>query len=512
MSARGEPGTWRYLAFWEPGGDIDLPATLAEMPCDDMHAAGLLTAERPGWLHYAAIAGRWHVWDGRCHAPDPADLIGKTVAGWAERAEKALDKARQSVGAIVSLDNPGAEGKDLKAAVAAEWKKWEPAERYAAGLRRSAGKASLERYLATACAVPDGELDERNPELVSTASGTVSLRTGQVRPHDPADMITHCLPDAYVPGAPCPRFLGVLHTVCGGKADVAWYLLKLLGYAMLGDNREQRVVFISGPTGNGKSTLLHVVSSVLGPLAHESQAALITVTRHGRNARTENSIRGARLITITETSEWMHIEEAQLKRLTGERVISVDQHYAKTELRTPVTWLIVIATNQMPGLTNFDEALRRRIIVIPGGPSVPAHLVDTLLADKILAEEREGVLALLIAAAREYFRAGLGDVPLEVQVTTDGYAAEQDTVAQFLADCCLLSPSLNGHVPPHVPMNGAWRGYCAWSQGGPRLGRNEFYTRLASQAGVSRNDVSRRFEGITWDPQKATELGVWQET
>jgi putative DNA primase/helicase len=276
---------------------------------------------------------------------------------------------------------------------------------------------------------------------------------------------------------------------------VAWFMLRLLGYALLGDNREQRVVFIAGPSGSGKSKLLHIVTDVLGPLAAESDADLICVTRHGRNARTENSVRGMRMVTITETSERMNIEEGQLKRITGESVIAVNQHYAKRTMQAPVTWLIFVATNEMPSLAGFDDAIRRRMIVIPGGPgvAVPNPVIDR----EILAAEREGILALLAQSCAAYFRDGL-KMPAQVQVTTDAYAAECDTVTQFLAECCDPAPSLNGHVPPHVMMSTAWRQYREWAGGGARLGRSAFYAALASQPGVARNDVSRRFEGITW--------------
>lgn len=424
-------------------------------------------------------------------------MIDRVIRHWADRMAVMLQRARQGVTARVMAAGDGLTEAQLRKAVAAEWEPWKAGEKYAAGLHRSAGKEALARYLAGECGVPESELDDRNPDLLNTASGTVDLRTGAVKPHDPADMITYCLPDAYAPEARCPGFMGVLSTVCGGDDEVMWYLARLLGYCLLGGNPEQKVIFIAGPSGNGKSTLTSVVSEVLGTLAHESQAALITVTKHGRNARTEYSIRGRRLITITETSEYMSIEEAQLKRLTGERVISVDQHYAKAELRTPSTWTILITTNELPNLTNFDAAVRRRVLIIPGGPSVPADRVDPHLAEKILASEREGILALLISAAGEYYRSRLEPVPLAVQVTTDKYAADQDTVTAFLADCCTFS--LNGSSPG-ISQPAMWDGYRQWARGASHLTRNAFYARIRTAPGISYSDTSRRFDGLGWKP------------
>jgi len=498
VSARGEPGTWQYLAYWAGDGSIDLKATLAALPASDADAARAITAEYPGWLRHGALTG-WHVWDGTCHAPDDRGAVARVIVHWSDRVSRMLEDARLQAGtqAAEAGEAAGLSETQLRKAVAKAWEPWQPAEKYAAGLRRSAGKTALEKYLADLCMVPDAGLAERNPETLNVANGTLDLRTGTLRPHDPADGITYCLPAAYDPAARCPLFWSMLSTVCGGRPDVTAYLARLLGYCALGHNAEQRVIFIAGPTGTGKSKLLHIVSEVLGPLAHESQPALICVTRHGRNARTENSVRGARLVTITETSEWMNIEEGQLKRLTGEDVIAVDQHYAKRELRTPVTWTIVIATNQMPSLTNFDDALKRRVIVIPGGDTIPREMMDPLIASRVLASEREGILALLAAGAREYFRSGLDPAPLDVQVMTDAYAAEQDTVAQFLAD--VTRASLNGH-PAWIGQAQAWKAYQDWSRGSARLTRNEFHVRMRRQPGIGYNDGSRRYEGIEWIP------------
>lgn len=490
--ARGPRGTWQHLCWWRGQGSLDTERTLHGLPRDDLSAAMLLEDEYAGEIHRLAGSGTWHIWDGRCHAPDDGDRISRIVAGLAYRAAAALEQCRLEI-TREHLRAAGAENEAAgQAAADREWQRWEQPAKYLAGLRRSAGAGSLLKYLGTITSCPDKVMDERHPEWLNFANGTVNLSTLQAKPHDPADMLAYCLETAWNPAARCPRFLALARTVCGGDEDVLWYLIRLLGYALLGDNRAQKIVFISGPSGSGKTALLSVLSRLLGPLAHESQAQLVTLARHGRNARTENSVRGRRLVTITETSAFMTIDEGQLKRITGESVISVDQHYARTEIETPVTWLIVVATNQMPSLVNFDDAMRRRVIVIPGGQPVPAHLQADRLAEQVAAEEAEGILALLAKACAQYWRQGLA-MPLAVQIATDAYAGEQNTVADFLADCCLRSPG------SAIAQHDLHLQYQKWARGGHQLGRRTFYDHMRMQPGISHNEVMRRFEGITWN-------------
>lgn len=500
---RGQSRTWQHLVYWRNGA-IDLDETLRWLPTDDLHAALLLSAEREGELHYANQSGMWHIWDGRAHSPDTGGKAAKLVHEFALRCELALAQCREQVRQAVAVRNQGAAADAIARAVATAWEPWKPAEKYAAGLRRAAGSSALQRVMAEVCAVDESVLDERHPTWLNCLNGTVDLSTGLIKPHDPADMITYCVPVNYV-AARCPQFWNLVYRMCGQDYEVAVYLLKALGYALLGDNREQLIFFINGPTKSGKSMVLYIVRSVLGPLAHESQAELITVVRHGRNARTENSIRGKRLITITETSKFMHIDEGQLKRLTGEPVISVDQHYAKAEIKTLVTFTGFVATNDMPTVPNYDGAMEQRISVVPGGPTIPAEQRDKQLAGRILAEEAEGILALLVEACVEYHRSGGLAMPLAVRMETDRYRGQQDTVANFIRDCCIVVTGWSSSgLAAAIPMTQAWEVYRRWARGEIHLGRNEFYDHMARQPGVVRVDDGsrkRQFEGLCWNDE-----------
>jgi P4 family phage/plasmid primase-like protien len=496
---RGPAGTWQHLAFWADGA-MALSTTQANLPVDDLTATALLMSERHGGLMFARATSTWYIWDGRAWLPDTSGEIEKIVIHLAIRMKQMLAEARGAVLSSVQL-RMGDEAKPAQVTDQQNkaWAEWAGAGKYAAGLAKSAGRTSLVNYLAAQFGADETAVAERNPGLLNLANGTLNLATGELLPFRREDMITYVLPVAWNPKAACPRFWKMLYRMCGDDYEVACYVVKLLGYCLLGDNREQKIIFINGPTGSGKSQILHIVSQVLGSLAHASQSELITLVRHGRNARTENSIRGKRLVTITETSQFMNIDEAQLKRLTGEPWISVNQHYAKAEIATPVTWGIWVATNQMPTLVNFDAAMRRRVIVIPGGPTIPEWQVDTSLATGILSAEREGILALLVRGCAEYFRSGLA-MPDAVREETERYAAEQNTIANFIGDTMAMDGwSASGGIP----VSDAWRAYEQWSKGSSRLGRNEFYEQMAKFPGITRNLSMRRFEGVAWNTEWA---------
>lgn len=450
----------------------------SRIPTDDQDASAWVAARYPGWLHHTPVTGTWYVWNGQCHKPDDSALVsrmGRSLAddamrwvnAWLEREEAAEARAKAHLDA---------------------------AARYWKAVRRSSGHNGMLSMLAGQVGISADAMAEQHPEWLNVADGTLDLASLELRPHDPGDLITYCVDTPWRPEARAPMFWSLLSRMCGNDPEVADFCLRALGYGLLGHNLDRRIFFISGPTSSGKSQVLYIVRSVLGAIAHESQAELITYVRHGRNARSENSIRGKRLLSVTETSERMHIDEGQVKRLTGEPVISVDQHYAKTELKTPVTFTIYVVTNAMPAVTHFEDALRERIIVIPGGPTIPEAQRDRYLAEKILEREREGVLALLVKGCREFFLRGM-DVPGAVAAETLKYQREQNTVAAFIEDVMVRDQSMT----LSVPMTEAWSAYQSWARGSVALGRNQFYEAMAAEPGILRVDDHSRnrvFRGI----------------
>lgn len=499
-SQRGETGTWRFLLFWEPDGSIDLAASRNWLPANDLHATQVITmAIWPGELHHASDLGRWHVWDGKCHRPDDSALIDRRInlfTGWYEIA---ISEIRGQVAAMVAASTQGQNQQAVTAAMKAAWEPWAECEKYAAGLRRTAGSTALKTRLAGACGVPESWLEDKHPEYLNCANGILHLPTLQLHPHDPRAGLTYCLDHEWNPAARCPKYWGLLLRACDGNEAVASYLVRMLGYCLLGGNPLQLVFFLKGETSTGKSQLLNVAVMVLGELAHESVTPLITVQRHGRNARVEYSIRGRRLITITETSGYLNLDEAQLKRLTGERVISVDRHYAKEQLRTKVVWTIIIATNEMPTTANPDKALQRRMVVVPMSMTeIPPGERITGYDELIAAEEGEGVLALLASACADVMAHGLRPPP-EVLEATREYVQQQDTIRNFLAECCTMV-SANGAGPAREPQHMTWIAYQWFCRNGPRLPKQEFKKRLGAYPGVWVNEAARAYEGFQIHP------------
>ena len=519
---RGQPGTWQYLAMWEPDGSIDLEATFGTLPASDDAAALQAAGEVwPGLLHFIPNGSRglWRVWDGRCHSLDTSNHVHRLVLLYARMIKEAIGACQQQIRAQVTAANSTVPpGPALDALVATAWKSWDghPAVKYARGLRSTAGAGRLREMLASHRGTSGEAFLDHHWRLLNTSNCVVNLlpADGEAEsfPHDPALMMAYCVDAAYhpldldeqgrelPPVNRCPQFASLLWRATGQNDDVYWHLIKVLGYSLLGRNPHHLVFFLSGPTASGKSALLEILSTVLGPrLAYDARPALISTSKD-RHSRDEVSMTGRRLITIAETNDRLYIDEMQLKRLTGQGTATVSPLFATETSSIPVTWAIIVANNDMPSVSHLDGALTRRIWVIPMGPTIPPEERNADKVSEVVESEADGVLALMVWGCRAAMatgpdgRAQILSPPLDVEAKTDEWKATQDTVALWLSDKTI---SANGSSPA-VEGRHCWRDYTAWCRAQdppvPALGRNNFYESLSLQPGMSRTgDVNHNW-------------------
>ena len=97
--------------------------------------------------------------------------------------------------------------------------------------------------------VQSGQLD-RDPMLLGVRNGIVDLRSGQLRPATPDDLMTMQCPVAYDPAATCPTFTGFLERVTNKKPALLSYLARIVGYSLTGKTTEQCLFFLYGSGAN----------------------------------------------------------------------------------------------------------------------------------------------------------------------------------------------------------------------------------------------------------------------
>ena len=230
---------------------------------------------------------------------------------------------------------------------------------------RAAFAAAVERFAAAdpVFARHSGDFD-RDPWLLATPGGTVDLRTGALRPADPTDMLTRCTSVTPAAQADCPRWLRFLDDATQGDAELIAYLQRFTGYGLTGLTTEHMLMFVHGSGQNGKSTFVNALRRIFGDYAVFAPAETFAASHHDRHPTELAMLRGARLVVASETEEGRAWAEARVKALTGGDPITA--RFMRKDFFTFIpTFKLLIVGNHKPVLKNVDEAMRRRIHIVP---------------------------------------------------------------------------------------------------------------------------------------------------
>ncbi|MFD4234256.1 phage/plasmid primase, P4 family [Streptomyces sp. NPDC058542] len=284
--------------------------------------------------------------------------------------------------------------------------------------------------------VDASDFDARH-DLLSVANGTVDLRTGQLHPHSPADMITKRLSVAYHPDAPAERWDQFLTEVFPGHPDLPAYMQRLVGYGCTGSTSEHCFAFMHGQGSNGKSVFLDALIYVFKGVTQATQFSTFEKSVSVGQASPElASLRGARLVTASETEKYSRLAEALVKQLTGGDPITC-RFLNQNPFTYVPSFLLMVAGNFKPAILSQDEGTWRRVKLIPFDATFSYALgnKDTTLPAK-LRDEAEGILAWAVSGAVEWYANGLGE-PSSVATATQAYRESEDRLQEFLNACCV---------------------------------------------------------------------------
>jgi len=272
---------------------------------------------------------------------------------------------------------------------------------------------------------------DADPWLLNTPAGVVDLRTGQMRPHCPDDHMTKIT--AIAPGGDCPLWIKFLGEITAADTELQAFLQRFSGYGLTGITREHAMAFGYGTGANGKGVLLNTLTGIMGGYATVAPMETFTASQSDRHPTDLAMLRGARLVTAQETEEGRRWAESKIKALTGGDPITA--RFMRQDFFTfQPAFKLFIAGNHKPGLRGVDEAIRRRLNLIPFLVTIAADKRDPKLADK-LKDEWPGILQWMVDGCLAWKAKGLA-APAAVVVATDDYMATEDALSTWIKERC----------------------------------------------------------------------------
>lgn len=274
------------------------------------------------------------------------------------------------------------------------------------------------------------EIWDSDPWMLGTEAGTLNLRTGRM--HQPKrdeyiTRLTGCAPE----NKPAELWLSFLHDATNGDAEMQTYLQRIAGYCLTGLTSEHALFFIYGSGGNGKSVFLNLLVHILGDYAMSAPMDTFTASKFDSHPTELAMLKGARLVTASETEENRSWAEARIKALTGGDPITA--RFMRQDFFTyQPHFKLLFAGNHQPSLSSVDPAMQRRFNMMPfvHRPTAPDHMLE----EKLKAEGPR-ILAWALRGCLDWQKEGLAR-PSSVTAATAEYFSQQDLLGQWIEERC----------------------------------------------------------------------------
>jgi putative DNA primase/helicase len=466
---RSAPATERPVTrVAERDYDPQPPPKQNTWPLTDLGNAERLVHYFGAHIRYCSAWNTWLVWDG---------------TRWKRDANGAVVRYAKRTARQIFQEAADEENEDRRKALG----KWAD---------RSENHGRLNAMISLAESEPGIPIQpehlDADPYLLNTSSGTVDLRTGELRDHDRGDLLTKIAPVAYVAAADAPFYHAFLDRVFAGDGKLVAFLNRVAGLSILGTTSERLLPICHGAGANGKSTLLELWSRVLGDYADQADADTLLLAKRQTTGNTPElaDLHGKRLVVTSETSEGRRLDVARVKAITGGDTIKACRKFENPFSFTPshTVWL---ATNHRPRITDDGAAIWDRVHLIPFTVTFPPDTrVPRLELDERLDQDAPGVLAWLVRGAVEYLRNGVGEIPEAVRIATDAYRSNEDVIGAFLDDMTERSLSDN------TACRALFTAYSEWCDG-------------AGERPMRERDFAPRVEAKGYEKHKTKTSNVW---
>jgi putative DNA primase/helicase len=441
---------------------------LPDEPLTELGYAMRLVAVYGHRLRHVSAWHRWLAWDGRRWRED---TTGQAVR-WAKSIARRVTMSITTQPAD-SHDERAQRKSDLRMALRAE---------SSSAIQGALLLASTDEGIAVS---PD-DLDA-DPHLLTVTNGTVDLRTGELCPHRPGDLITRLAPAAYRPDCDSALWHKFLERVQPDE-QVRGYLARLMGHALQGSVVEHVLPIMWGDGANGKGTFITAIHEALGDYADAADPSLLAARSFDVHPTGVADLYGLRLAFLHESDEGRQLAEGTVKRLTGGDRLKARRMREDFWSFQP-THTFVMLTNHRPVITGTDEGIWRRLRIIPWPVVIPPDERDDQLGEQ-LAAERDAVLSWLVDGHLAWRSGGLDD-PEQVRVATRAYRVSSDVVGRFLEDRCHTSPAASVQS---APLFAAWTRWCQ-DEGEPP-GSNKAFSEAMHKRGFRSTKSHGR---MVWD-------------
>jgi P4 family phage/plasmid primase-like protien len=281
----------------------------------------------------------------------------------------------------------------------------------------------------------------------------INLKTKEIRERVKTDYFTTEVQVPYDPHCNMEKFMTFIHNIMLDKQDLIDYLQIILGSCITGNISLRKLIVFYGPSsGNGKSTLIQLMSEILGEkylVTMPPNALKMNYQPNPDTATPSLSIlKGARVAIRHEVSNKVILDDDLIKMFTGGDLITARGLYAGYFTFKP-TFNPIITCTTLPICDLSNQAMKDRVELIPfncrfveviSNPEyerlLDHNFMENSSNDQIMLS---ALLNWMIEGCYKFLHNDY-TIPDTVKIITEEYQIEQDTCFKFINEKLELPP------------------------------------------------------------------------
>lgn len=269
-----------------------------------------------------------------------------------------------------------------------------------------------------------------NGELWINPDGTVRLKK-----HRPSSYLLQLLNVDYSPGAECPIFDEAIRRTFGNfedGEDIIRHFEEFMGYVLHPDKRPAHWWLLKGPGGDGKTTLMKILSSLLGDSVLPETIERFKGGPGGDNHAMAELV-GKLLIYDDDLNRNAILPDGTLKKLSEDGEITANPKGVSGFKFTKVC-TVAMLSNGFPSTRDITRGFRRRAMVIPFNRGFHEKGAITDLAEQIAEKELAGVLNRALQGLQRLRERTKFQEPTSCLLSREQWLNESNPVALFISE------------------------------------------------------------------------------
>lgn len=272
-------------------------------------------------------------------------------------------------------------------------------------------------------------LPDINPYVIACTNGTVDIRDKKLRSHSPNNFVRNKINTRFDPNAYVEVVDETIDKIGKNDPQLRKLIEEMMGYSLLPISKFQKAFILYGDGANGKSTLLDILTEVIGDV-NISSLSLQELNHNFKLSEVTN-----KLVNVGDDISDQYLEDSSIfkKLVTGDEVTVDKKNEQPYKLRNYATMLF--ATNNLPTTKDKSSGYSRRLSIIPFeavfSSSDPDY--DPFILDKLTTDEAKSyILNLAIdGIIRVFAQNGFTNVDRVDEIVND-YLKENNNVIGFL--------------------------------------------------------------------------------